>query len=239
MRWVPYWKGFVCWIEIFWFSGFGRCFKNPMFLSEKSLISYVGLYLKFLHKIFIITAPSPPPTPQHSSHTSPNGTTLESGTRSTVFRAHQEASTVRGCQCTFTKCFAEMTTWLPFFLGSRVICLGKSMPIWHSTWKCSGCIFCPCNPHPSGNEWHTAWCALSGILFVVDFVEGKAHPHQDGPLEFEDLSVKTVGLLLRMMKIYLATGRYLILDYGFCVLKGFIQLRKKGFFACYFTKKRI
>ena len=81
-----------------------------MLLANKLLRSYVGLYLKFLHKIFIITAPSPPPTPQHSSHTSPNGTILASGTRSTVFRAPQEASTVRGCQYTFTKCFAEMTT---------------------------------------------------------------------------------------------------------------------------------
>ena len=41
-----------------------------------------------------------------------------------------------------------------------------------------------------------------------------------------------------MMKSYFATGRYVILDYGFCVLKGLIQLRKMGMFACAVIKKR-
>ena len=41
-----------------------------------------------------------------------------------------------------------------------------------------------------------------------------------------------MGLLLRMMKSYFSTDRYVILDYGFCFLKGLIQLSKKGVFAC-------
>ena len=41
-----------------------------------------------------------------------------------------------------------------------------------------------------------------------------------------------------MMKSYFATGGYVILDSIFCVLKGLIQLRKKGVFACAFIKKR-
>ena len=47
-----------------------------------------------------------------------------------------------------------------------------------------------------------------------------------------------MGLLLRMMKIYFATGRYVILDSDFCVLKGLIQLRKKGVFSCDVINKR-
>ena len=76
-------------------------------------------------------------------------------------------------------------------------------------------------------------------MFVVDFVEGKDHHHQYGPLEFEDLGRKTVGLLLRMMKSYFATGRYVIIDSGFCVLKGLIQLRKRvGFgLSCHKEEK--
>ena len=74
---------------------------------------------------------------------------------------------------------------------------------------------------------------MSGILFVVELIKGKAHNHQDGPLEFEDIDRKTVGLVLRMMKIYFATGRYTILDSGFSVFTGLIQLRKKGIFAYY------
>ena len=42
-----------------------------------------------------------------------------------------------------------------------------------------------------------------------------------------------------MMKIYFATGRYVIIYSGFCVLKGLIWLRKKGVFVCAVMKKRI
>ena len=79
---------------------------------------------------------------------------------------------------------------------------------------------------------------MSGIFFVVDLVEGKEHPRQYGPLEFEDLGGNTVVLLLRTMKSYFATGKHVILDYGFCVLKGLIQFSKKGVFYCYVIKKR-
>ena len=47
-----------------------------------------------------------------------------------------------------------------------------------------------------------------------------------------------MGLLLHIMKIYFATGRYVILDSGLCVLKRLIQLRKKGVFACDVIKYR-
>ena len=75
-------------------------------------------------------------------------------------------------------------------------------------------------------------------MSVVELVEGKEHPCQAGPLEFEDLSGKAVGLLLCMMKSYFTTGGYVILDSSVCVLKGLIQLREKGVFACDFIKKR-
>ena len=60
------------------------------------------------------------------------------------------------------------------------------------------------------------------IFFVVELVEVKEHLRQTGPLEFKYLGRKTIGILLRMMKSYFATGRYVILDSGFCVLKGLI-----------------
>ena len=79
---------------------------------------------------------------------------------------------------------------------------------------------------------------LSSILFVVDFVEGKAYPQQSSPLDFEDLGGNTMGLFWRIIKSYFATGRYVILDSGFCVLKGLIQLRKEGISTCAVIKKR-
>ena len=112
------------------------------------------------------------------------------------------------------------------------------MSIWHSRWIYPIWILCPRKTHPFGNVWYTNFCALSGILFGVELVEGKAHPCQYGPLDFDKLDGNTVILLLLMMNNYFSTGRYVILDYGFYVLKGLIQFKKKGVFSYAVIKKR-
>ena len=75
-------------------------------------------------------------------------------------------------------------------------------------------------------------------MFDVELVEGKAHPRQAGPLDFEYLGEKSVVLFLRMIKSYSSTGIHSIIDSGFCVLKELIQFRKKGIFSCDLIKKR-
>ena len=124
------------------------------------------------------------------------------------------------------------------FLASWGICLDKSMSVWYIIFTCPVWIFCPRKPHQFGNYFHAGFCALSIILFVVELVEVKDHPLQSGIIDFEDLGRNTMGLLLRMMKRYFSTVRYVIIDSGFCVLKGLIQLRKKSFFSCAILKKR-
>ena len=123
------------------------------------------------------------------------------------------------------------------FSSSWVICLDESMSIWHNKFTCPGWIYCPRKPHPYGNEYHTACCGKSHILFSLELVEGKDHPSQL-QTEFDNLGGKTVGLLLRMLKSYFATGKYVVLDSGFCVLKGIVELRKRGLFSCALIKKR-
>lgn len=123
------------------------------------------------------------------------------------------------------------------FNSGWAICLDESMSIWHNMYTCPGWIFCPRKPHPFGNEYHTACCALSGILFAMELVEGKDRPKELPKPEYDNLG-KTTGLLLRMLKSYFATGKYVILDSGFCVLKGLVELRKRGLFAGALIKKR-
>ena len=48
---------------------------------------------------------------------------------------------------------------------------------------------------------------------------------------------KTVGLLLRLTKPIWGTGRVVVLDSGFCVVKGIIALKKKGHFLSGTDKK--
>jgi hypothetical protein len=123
------------------------------------------------------------------------------------------------------------------FTPSWVSCLDESMSIWFNKWTCPGWVFCPRKPHPFGNEWHTICCGESGILHAIELVEGKDHPREipDPPT---DKHGKTVGLLLRLCKHMYCTGKVVILDSGFCVLQGIIELKKVGVFASALIKKR-
>ncbi len=76
---------------------------------------------------------------------------------------------------------------------------------------------------------------MLGIMFSMEMVEGKDHPPQLSE-KWSELG-KTTGLLLWMLSSYFATGRYVILDSGFCVLQALIELKKVGLFACAVIKK--
>ena len=69
----------------------------------------------------------------------------------------------------------------------------------------------------------------------MEMVEGKDRPPQ---LPADPRTKKTVNLLLRLCKSLYGTGKIVILDSGFCVLEGLIELRKMGVFAGALIKKR-
>ena len=103
---------------------------------------------------------------------------------------------------------------------------------------CPGFVFYPRKPWETGNEYHTIACGLTSIIFRMELVEGKDRPSQLPPLQYNDRGGKTVGLLLRMTRPIHNTGRLVILDSGFCVLKGLVELGKVGLFASALIKKR-
>ena len=74
-------------------------------------------------------------------------------------------------------------------------------------------------------------------MWGIDLVEGKEHPQQLGIQQYDNLG-STVGLLLHMLSPSYHKGFVVILDRRFCVLKGIIELRKKGVFASALIKKR-
>ena len=122
------------------------------------------------------------------------------------------------------------------FSPSWVTCLDESMSKWLNKYTCPGFMVVPRKPWPFGNEWHSISCAKSGVMFAVELREGKDQP-SDIPKSFNDLG-KTVGLLLRLTTSIWHTGRVVILDSGFCVLKGIVELRRRGVFASALIKKR-
>ena len=79
-------------------------------------------------------------------------------------------------------------------------------------------------------------CSLLGILWQMELVEGKDSPSEIIP-KFNNQG-KTVGLLLRALEPIFGKGMVVILDSGFCVLKGLVELKKRGIYASALIKKR-
>ncbi len=72
----------------------------------------------------------------------------------------------------------------------------------------------------------------------VELVEGKGRPAKLNNLKYDDCGGKTCGLLLWMLCNYFLTGRYVVLDLGFCVIKAIVELKKEGLFAGELINKR-
>ena len=113
------------------------------------------------------------------------------------------------------------------FTPSSVSCLDKSMSTWTNKYSCPGWMF---------NEYHTVCCSLSGILWQMELMEGKDAPSQLVP-KFNNLG-KTVGLLLQVLEPIFGKGNMVVLDSGFCVLKGIVELKKRGVYASALIKKQ-
>ena len=63
----------------------------------------------------------------------------------------------------------------------------------------------------------------------MELVEGKDSPSEIIP-KYNNQG-KTVGLLLRVLEPIFTRGNVVILDSGFCVLKGIVELKKRGVYA--------
>ena len=122
-------------------------------------------------------------------------------------------------------------------MSGWIQCLNESMSVWLNQFTCPGFMFVPRKPWPFGNEYHTICCGLSGILFRLEIVEGRDFPTERERPEFDEEG-KTVGLLLRLTRPLWNQGKIVVLDSGFCVLKGIVELKKKGVFAAALIKKR-
>ena len=71
-------------------------------------------------------------------------------------------------------------------------------------------------------------------MFAIELVEGRARPKE---LPSDPKTKRTTCLLLRLYKSMYSAGKVVILDSGFCVLEGLIELKKVGVFAGALIKK--
>jgi hypothetical protein len=123
------------------------------------------------------------------------------------------------------------------YIPSWVSCLDESMSIWNMRWTCPGYQFVPRKPHPRGNEYHTIADGLTTILYAAEIVMGKDKP-EGYEHEYEKEEGPTSALLARLTRSIWHSGKLVILDSGFCVLRALINLKKRGLFAGAVIKKR-
>ena len=122
------------------------------------------------------------------------------------------------------------------FMPRWANCLDKSMSLWTNKFSCPGFMFIPRKPWSFGNEYHMVCCCATGIMWGIDLVEGRDCPCQMGQQKYDDLGI-TVGLLLWLLAPIFFKGFVVVLDSGFCVLKGIIELCKKSVFASALIKR--
>ena len=123
------------------------------------------------------------------------------------------------------------------FSPGWVNCLDESMSVWTNQWTCPGWMFVPRKPHPMGNEYHSMCCGLSGVMYSIELVEGKDRPRQLPPKEYSEHG-RTIGLLMRLTESIHHSGRVVIMDSGFCVLKALTKLVSVGVYSSAVIKKR-
>ena len=116
-----------------------------------------------------------------------------------------------------------------------ITCLDESMSSWLSRWTCPGWMFVPRKPRPFGNEYHSICCGVSGIMFAIQLCEDKDRPPQ---LPSTPQNQKTSQLLVGLCATMYGSGKIVVLDSGFSVMKGLIALKKLGVFAHAVAKKR-
>ena len=76
------------------------------------------------------------------------------------------------------------------------------------------------------------------VVFFVDIVEGKDKPKDIGKMEFETDYGATVGKTMRTTKRLFGTGKDVVMDSGFCVLKEIEGMLAHGLYGKAVMKKK-
>lgn len=97
-------------------------------------------------------------------------------------------------------------------------------------------IFCPQKPHHFDNKYCLTCCGIGRVMLNDELMEGKdllatlIKPEYDAPRQ------QACGFLLQIHCKHFLTGRYFILDLGFCVMKEIEKLKNGRALCCCIDK---
>ena len=85
----------------------------------------------------------------------------------------------------------------------------------------------PCKLHPIGNEYYLVSWEIYGIILVIKFIEGKDRLKELGNMKYYEYR-KIGRLLFQLYEAIFSTGKVIILDSGFYMLKRIISIINFG-----------
>lgn len=119
------------------------------------------------------------------------------------------------------------------FTPGHTVCLDESMLRPMHSW-----MAVKRKPAARDAGYYPLYCAETGILFKVDLVEGKSRPKELAAVPNESTLGKTGALVMRMVDGLCGTGRVVVMDSAFCVVKAVKALYDSGLYATTLAKKR-
>ena len=126
----------------------------------------------------------------------------------------------------------------------HICCTDESMMEWMNKY-CPGWQYVERKPMPWGNLFHTCACAISGVIFSLEIMEGKDRPPWKPKEEFEDrfntnaiTKTKVGGLIMRMAKPLFKRKCIVVHDSGFSCVPAMKELLKEGVHSCMLFKKK-
>ena len=79
---------------------------------------------------------------------------------------------------------------------------------------------------------------MSVVVFFDEIVEREYRPTERGKPDFEAYYGANGGLMIRMTNPIFRTRKYVLMDGGFCVLKGLICMLEHGVYGMMAIKKK-
>ena len=109
------------------------------------------------------------------------------------------------------------------FIPYLISCLDESMSVRMNKFTLPGFLFCPRKPHPKVKEYHTICSGENGIIYGREIFKERNTIISMRRPEFDTSpSMKTVRLMILPTRMLCITGKLVILDIGFYVLKGLL-----------------
>ncbi len=114
------------------------------------------------------------------------------------------------------------------FAPACILCLDECMSTWNLMFPCPGWVFVQENII-FGNEYYSMYCGITGVMIMIELVDGKDRCHALGNCKFDDCGGEHVDFLFRCWEIILQLEDMLSLIQDLVCLEEFLSWKRGNF----------